>query len=148
MKQRIWITWENQRRNHTLSSHLNAKLIQLNIRRSRFIRYLILPVYTIFIILRNSKNVVFTQNPSLVLSFISVTMGRLLGTPVIVDAHFAGLFPAEGKSGLLNSIAKYIIKNAKATIVTTSDLKNHVHRVSILPNKVNLRMVQNFSDQV
>ena len=36
---RIWMTWENQRRNVSLSAELGAKLFVISINANRFIRY-------------------------------------------------------------------------------------------------------------
>ncbi|MDH5325910.1 MAG: glycosyltransferase [Gammaproteobacteria bacterium] len=138
MTDRIWITWENQRRNRTLSRHLQAKLFQLDYKLSRPLRYPVVVFLTMFIILREWPRTIFVQNPSFLLALFAVVLGRLFHKPIIVDAHYAGLFPMAGNNKLLNTITRFITRNAYQTIVTTEDLKQHVEslggRAFVIPD--------------
>jgi len=122
----IWITWERQVRNRSLSKALNAKLYELDIEGGRFRRYSILSLRTIAILFRRESKIVFVQNPSLVLALLANIFGRVAGSKVIVDTHNGGLFPAEGRSALLNAIANFIVRISANTIVSNAALAEHV----------------------
>src|SRR5262245_25632217 len=94
--QRIWITWETQRRNRTLSEKVDAELYEIDIHAHRLLRYPLSLIKTLAILLRRRPRLLFVQNPSLVLALFAVIYGRVFCKLVVVDAHNAGLFPAEG----------------------------------------------------
>ena len=127
----IWITWENQRRNRELSKAFNVKLFELSEIdqiKSRFKKYVIGITKTLKIYFGEKPEVVFCQNPSLILSLLFVLLKKITGIKVIVDAHNAGLFPKEGKSGILNLLSKVIQRYADLTIVTNEGLKEYVEK--------------------
>ncbi len=129
MIDRLWITWEIQRRNRSMSKELDATLIELISDKHRLIKYPILIIKTLRILLVNKPKVLFVQNPSIVLSFISVIFKKMLKIEtVIVDCHNGGLFPLEGRFQVLNLISKYIVKKADITIVTNSVLADYVKK--------------------
>lgn len=124
----VWVTWENQRRNHTVSSALKVPLHIVRASASRFWRYPRLLLRTIQLLRSNKLEVLFVQNPSLVLALFAVYYGKLSGMPVVVDAHNGGIFPLEGKSQVLNGIARHIIRRAWLTLVTNGHLKQFVDK--------------------
>lgn len=138
MSSRIWITWENQRRNRTLSSALDAKLFQLDFKGNRFLRYLKSLSLTYKAFRCERPDIVFVQNPSLILALFAVIYGRVTLIPIVVDAHNAGIFPFEGKKWWANKIVDYLFKNATFTIVTNQALAKYVNgrggRTLILPD--------------
>jgi len=126
---RIWITWENQRRNRELSRAFEAELFELaeidEIRN--FIRkYFLGIIMTLKILWKEKPQLVFCQNPSIVLSFCLVIIKRLLKMKVCVDAHNAGLFPKEGNSFVLKFLSRFIQRKADLTIVSNERLKKYV----------------------
>ena len=135
---RIWITWEVQRRNRTLSKALGAELLEIDIHAPRAVRYLKSTLITARTLIFRRHETVFVQNPSIVLSTVATILGKLLFFPVVVDAHNGGLFPAEGQSRILMLWANLIIKLARFTIVTSPQLAAHVQskggRALILPD--------------
>lgn len=126
MSMRIWITWENQRRNHTLSSALGAKLFQFDLKLNKFVRYPVVLLKTLITFIRERPNLILVQNPSLVLSFFAVNYGRLFNTPVIVDAHNAGVYPFNGTKRWANRLAVHLFRLATFTIVTNNALAEYV----------------------
>lgn len=129
MNRRIWITWENQRRNRELSRALNARLFELreiDQIRNPMEKYIQGLLKTTRILLRERPSLVFCQNPSLILSAFLVSIKGVAGFNVCVDAHNAGLFPKEGQSALLGALSRYIQKRADLTIVTNEQLQLHV----------------------
>lgn len=139
----VWITWEKQRRNRELSSAFSAKLFELaelDYFKSRVKKYFLGIFKTLLIIVRESPQVIFCQNPSLVLSLFLVFLRPFLKIPVCVDAHNGGLFPKEGRSSVLGAVSKFVQQRADLTIVSNEALKEHVDgnggRAFVLPDKI------------
>ena len=128
MAKMIWVTWETQRRNRSLSGALGAKLFEFDLRMAAWRRYLVAAHRTIKVILVERPQVIFVQNPSLVLAWLGVSIGRVLGIPTVVDAHNAGLYPFDGKRGWANRMARHVLRGATVTLVTTAPLRQYVER--------------------
>lgn len=135
---RIWITWEIQRRNRTLSNRLDAELNELVFKGSKYLRYPVLIARTALTILRERPSVLFVQNPSMALALFAVSSRWLFRSPVVVDAHNAGVFPFEGAKPWANRLTRFILKKADLTIVTNSSLADYVRsaggRPQVLPD--------------
>ncbi len=122
----IWITWEIQPRNKSMSKLVGADLKELIVNKSRWIKYPILILRTAFLLINNRAKVIFVQNPSIVLAYVSSVLKCLLGFKLIVDAHNAGVYPLEGKSKILNYITRKICQRANMVIVTNTALSDQV----------------------
>lgn len=122
---RIWLTWEAQRRNRSMSRVLNAKLFELSNKSPRLIRYLVLIFRTLLIVRRERAHIVFAQNPSIVLSLLVVLMRRHFSYKAVIDEHNSGIYPLEGKSLILSKVAGFIIQKADLVIVSNQALANH-----------------------
>lgn len=137
-KDRIWITWERQRRNRTLSAALDARLFEIDVRASRVKRYLLCIYRTLRVLVDEKPSLVFVQNPSIVLSLLAMTWCRLIRIPLVMDAHNAGVYPFEGKRPWANSIAKFLFRMVNLTLVTNDSLATYVHgsggRAFVLPD--------------
>lgn len=148
-KKKIWITWENQRRNRTLSQELNADLFEIINKRGRVFRYLICTVQTFKIINEKKPDILFVQNPSLALTLISIFLRKIFGFKLVVDAHNSGLYPLEGTSPLLNRLARFAAKSADFVIVTNSALANLVEawggRPLVLPDPLPNQVIKGSS---
>lgn len=126
---KIWITWENQRRNREISKAIDSTLYELSHIadiEGRLRKYVNGIRETWNIYRRERPTVVFCQNPSLVLALFTVIVKRFFQFNVVVDAHNAGIFPAEGRSLLLRRLSAFIQRSADLTIVTNDALKRHV----------------------
>lgn len=117
---RIWVTWERQRRNQTLSDALGAVLFEVIVPGGRVSRYLSSLRLTLGIFRAERPEVIFVQNPSMVLAAFAVVYGRLKRIPVVVDAHYAGIRPFEGAKPWANRLARFIARRALVVIVTTA----------------------------
>lgn len=126
MAKRIWITWENQRRNHSISKALNAKLIQFDIKFNRVFRYPVAITKTLITFIKERPNLIFAQNPSIVLALVATIYGRIFNIPIIVDAHNAGVFPFNGNKMWANKLADFIFRASNFTVVTNSILAEHI----------------------
>lgn len=128
MTKRIWLTWEVQRRNRSMSSSLNADLYEIMSPGPRWKRYPIQIFNTIKIVFKSNATLIFVQNPSLLLSAIVVLYGKISIKTVVIDAHNAGIFPLEGHSKLLNKIAKQINSLSSKVIVSNNALKPFIKK--------------------
>jgi len=138
INKKIWVTWESQRRNKSLSKKLDAKYFELITNKPGYIRYPVNIFKTLLIFLKEWPQYIFVQNPSLVLALFSVVFGKLVNIPIIVDAHNAGIYPFEGTSNFFNILARYIFRNASLTLVTNVYLAEYVREngghVFVLPD--------------
>lgn len=136
----IWMTWEIQRRNKSLSSSLGWPLYEIVYQNSRFIRYVRCVMKTTAILLKEKPEIVIAQNPSIILALLVLSLKPLLGYKCVIDAHNAGLFPCEGKSRMLGWIARILQRHADATIVTNPALAETVGRNRgtplVLPDRI------------
>lgn len=127
-KRRIWVTWESQRRNKTLSKKLNAKYYEIISSEIRLLKYPVNIIITIYIYFKEKPHLVFVQNPSIILSLMTILFGKLVNVPIIIDAHNAGVYPLDGRSNLLKYLAIYLFRNAALTIVSNTYLADYVNQ--------------------
>ena len=130
----IWITWENQIRNISMSNRLGALYCPIVYKGNFFIRYLFCSCKTVYFLFLNRGGYVFVQNPSIVLAFIGVIFRPFFKYTLIVDAHNSGVFPARKLQGISN----FINRNASFVIVTNEGLGRFIKSVGgnpiILPD--------------
>ena len=130
-KHAIWITWEDQRRNRELSRAMGVELFELpeiDGIKNRLVKYAAGIQKTVSLYGRRRPRLVFCQNPSLILVLFTILLRRIYGYRVIVDAHNAGLFPAQDRWRLLKAASRFVLRSADLTIVTNDALKEHVER--------------------
>lgn len=131
----IWITWEVQRRNRELSKAFCAELVEISElqRLPKWMKYLFGFFETLKVLRSKKPDIVFCQNPSIVLSFLVVVVGLFTRIRVVVDAHYDGVVK---KNTILNYILKFIHRYADYTIVTNKNhaciIKNHGGRPLVL----------------
>ena len=128
MEKRIWLTWEIQRRNRSMSSNLNADLFEIITHGPRWKRYPAQIFNTIKILSKNKSSVIFAQNPSIFLSTIVVLYGKVFRNTVVIDAHNAGVFPLEGQYKILNKIVRFINSLSSKVIVSNAALKQFINK--------------------
>lgn len=141
MHSRIWITWENQRRSISLAEHFGCKLYLLEY--SGWSRYLKSILETVHIISKN-PDIVFVQNPSMVLATLACFLKRFYNIKVIVDRHTTfRLNKPESKSfrvRIFNFLHRYTVRHADLTIITNNFLAKKVESIGgksfVLPDKV------------
>jgi glycosyltransferase involved in cell wall biosynthesis len=141
MLDKIWITWEKQTRNRSISKELGVKLFEFTDNNGRFSDYLKLLRKTAFIIKTYQPKLIFVQNPSLILSLFVSVIGLLTKRYVIVDAHNVGIV-FEHQNHSVRKICQYlnylVIRIAKIIIVSNSSLasiiKNNRGRPFVLPD--------------
>ena len=134
----LWITWEIQRRNRSLSTALSARLVEITSNQNRAIRYLTSIFKTVSNIRQRKPEILFVQNPSMVLALTAVFYHKVTKLPVVIDAHNSGVLPSDNDNSILNRLAIFIIKNTPLTIVTNNKLAEYVTlvggRATVLPD--------------
>lgn len=138
---RLWITWETHRRSREISRAIHAELVELECSYPRLLRYPLLTLKTLREVLRRRPAVTFAQNPSLILAALIVRLRRLGLLPlVVVDAHNAGLMPAEGQSAVGRWLARHVQRGADLVIVSNEQLRQTVEgnggQAVVLPDPV------------
>lgn len=121
-KGRIWITWERQRRNRSLSAALGAELHELLPAFSGLRRYLWCTWRTLALLMRERPVIVFVQTPSFVLTTVAAAWCRLTNTPLVVDAHNQGVHPFDGRYASARLLARALFQAADLTIVSNAAL--------------------------
>ncbi len=139
---KVWITWETQRRSATLAGFLQCKLFVFDI--EGFFRYPLCLIKTLVTLLIHRPKLLFIQNPSIVLAAFSCLYCSITHTRLIVDRHsnFRLNKPRSGSLPiwLFMRFHYYSLKNADLTIVTNGFLADLVRkaggRAAILPDKL------------
>src|SRR4051794_2850741 len=111
----IWITWERQRRNRSMAACVGATLHELEYKGNALARYWALGCKTIGIIRRSRADVVYYQNPSLVLATLVATLKflRITRARIVGDFHNAGVFPPAARF-----LVPWIVRNSDLIIVS------------------------------
>jgi len=143
---KIWISWENHRRTRELSKAFGAKLYVFSSCRYKILRYILASFYTLRVLIKEKPQILFVQNPSLVLAaFVSgLKKLRLFDYILIVDRHTnfrLGKKPSlHLKSLLFYPLSNLSLRVADLTIVTNDFLKNLVEKKGgngfVLPDKI------------
>ncbi len=127
----IWITWERQRRSIELAKALGARYYEMDYLIHPIKRYLKSLTQTIGLLARYRKSVFVVQNPSMVLAFVSVLLGKIFNLKIVVDRHTDRYILLQGEGALYNCLvfmSRFTMKHAKLTIVTNNELAEIVHR--------------------
>jgi len=148
-QKRVWITWENQRRNRSLSAKSGFILHELISNRSRLPRYALLSFKTLSVIRSTRPSVVICQNPSVVLVVVCALLKNVFRYKLIVDCHNSGLYPKEGKYTILNKVAVFVNSLADAVIVSNERLKKDfcrtLKKILVIPDP--LPSLEHFYDK-
>lgn len=116
----VWLTWEIQRRNRSLARALGAQLHELHHGGGRLARYCALIPRTFALVRRLRPDVVYYQNPSLILSALLAVMKtlRLTRAKLIGDFHNGGVYPPAG-----TWLVPWIVRRSDLVIVSNRNLE-------------------------
>lgn len=137
----LWVTWEVQRRNRSISQRLGARLLEIDgVGQGRLARYLRSSVRTVLTAVREKPDAIVASNPSMVLASLAVVLGKALRRPVLIDTHNVGIRVNGGEGSLGDYLATAIARGADVTIVHNDDLVDEVRkrggRPFVLPDPV------------
>jgi hypothetical protein len=140
-KDRLWVTWETQRRNKELADVFGCKYIVLDYsHRHFFIRYIISSWHTAKHILFNPYRVVFSQCPSLVLVVLVLLLSTIKRFVFVIDAHNATFDYANSESLPMRVISRYALRKARFVIVSNDYLSRRIKLLGgnplVLPDKL------------
>lgn len=125
----LWITWEHQVRNISMANLLDCNYVELESKSSRLIRYLTLTILTIKILRAGNYNIIFFQNPSIMLGVICAFYKKIRPNCLVIgDFHNAALEP-----GKLQRINRFISKTIDVTLVSNSNLFDAVKKMGGRP---------------
>jgi glycosyltransferase involved in cell wall biosynthesis len=127
-KKTIWITWENQVRNRSMSGALEVDLFVVLSDRRRLLRYAANMTRTLAILRRERPSVVICQNPSIVLSLYLVLLRPFLGFKLAVDAHYGGVVSSTGGQAV-QWVLNRLNRTVDLVIVTNETHANHVRQL-------------------
>lgn len=127
MLNKIWITWEQHRRTKELAGALDdVELFELESSASRFVRYFILLLRTLFLLIQKKPALVIVQSPSNILALFMVTVGRIFTSKVVIDAHNGGVRPYHAQFQFFKSLFCYIHRKSDLVVVTNQALADVV----------------------
>lgn len=135
MQKRVWITWETQRRSIELSKITGCKLYIIEYKG--FFRYPASILKTINILRRTRPNVLFIQNPSMILASLVCIYKLFNKITLIIDRHTTFLLDKKYKNSpgiiLFKLLNRFTIMVADLTIVTNSSLAKIIEKTGGLP---------------
>lgn len=123
----IWLTWEKQIRNRSMSTGIGAQLVEM-IYPGRLNRYICCLLATLQVIMKEKPRVVVGQNPSVVLSLFLLLLRPLFRFIFVSDAHFGGIHPFNRKQWL-QAVLDYINRKADLVIVTNNNHGRYVNKL-------------------
>lgn len=142
MKKPIWITWENQRRSIELAKHLGCDFYIFEYKGvTKYLKSIVKTITTIF---SKKPDVVFVQNPSMILATLVCLVKIITGIPLVVDRHTTFLLSRKYRNTppiiIFKLLHRFTIRNASLTIVTNQYLADIVTslggRPFVLPDKL------------
>lgn len=143
-QKRVWVAWETHRRSIELAKSFNCDLKIIDLKG--FFRYPLSLFQTIIFYFKEKPDVIFVQNPSMVLAFVSCVYSKIFNIRIIVDRHSNFLLSSKKRTKIyvyvFNFLSTLTIKLADLTIVTNKYIgaivKNNGGRFMILPDKIPL----------
>lgn len=124
----VWITWENQIRNHSMARNLGINLHEFIYKGNRICRYWHGVIKTVSLLVRLRPGIVFSQNPSVVLNVLLWSLKNVLKYKHVIDAHYVGIVAVSG-SNLYQKLLDYINKNATLVIVTNRNHQDYINNI-------------------
>ncbi len=114
----VWITWESQPRNRSMSRELGVPLHELAFSGSRLSRQWRSIRATLRVLRRERPDVVFASNPSLVLTFVLLACRAWFGYRFVSDAHYGGVVAVNG-GATVQRLLDFANARVDRVIVTT-----------------------------
>jgi glycosyltransferase involved in cell wall biosynthesis len=128
LKNGIWITWEYQVRNKSMADAFGVELYQFVYKGNRFSRYIYGICKTAGIINKVRPEVVFSENPSLVLNILLWFLKPIYGYKHVIDAHYAGVFANRYKK-ILQPLLNFLNRRANLVIVTNVNNQKYIQSI-------------------
>lgn len=85
--ERLWLSWEKQRRTLVLADEFSAELIIHESRLGGIFRYLELIPKTLNTLIKTKPRILFVQNPSIILALVACLARPIFGYTLVIDRH-------------------------------------------------------------
>lgn len=128
----VWITWEHQLRNRSMTAMLDVPLHVISHRGGRFLRYWRCARDTLALVWREQPQVVFAQNPSIVLNYFLLVLRPFFSFRFVTDAHYGGIVAHTGSKTLQKTL-DLANRSADLVIVTNARHAAHVQQIGGTP---------------
>jgi len=124
---KIWITWEQHRRSSELAKRLDASLFTILPHKNYFLKVLTSSLKTMWILIQQRPDILFVQNPSILLNLLACWLKPVFRYTLIADRHTNFRFETENSKKnierVYHKISRYVVKHSDVTIVTNVYLK-------------------------
>jgi glycosyltransferase involved in cell wall biosynthesis len=118
----VWLTWEHQTRNKSMAALLSVEYGEFISNRSRLFRYIELSFKTLNYLVSKRPQVIFFQNPSIVLACLCVCYSKLWGNCMLVgDFHNIALVKTK-----IHKLNCFVSRNIDFTLVSNENLLKDV----------------------
>lgn len=128
MPSALWIAWQNHMRNQTLSKRLGAELHVFTSKRARLVKYISCASRTVLLIAHRRPSVVFAPNPSIVLTYLLLSLKYVFRFTFVSDAHYAGIIATNGNR-LFQKALDFGNRFSDFVVVTNEGHRRHVEAV-------------------
>jgi len=137
----IWVSWQSHTRTRNIASHIGVPLEEIvTTNRTGLRRYIYLGTRTIGTLSSLRPKVLIVQNPSIVLTGLSLMLRWVFRYRLVVDAHNEAVEPYLHNSKVVLWLSRLYMKQADLTIVTNHALAEIIRkeggRPIVLPDKV------------
>jgi glycosyltransferase involved in cell wall biosynthesis len=136
----VFITWEDHRRTREICAALTIELHALTTRARGLRRYLSLIARTLWLFAHKRSYTVIVQNPSLVLSTLTVLARSVFSLHTIMDAHNEAVEPFLNPHPLVTRVSRWLQRHFDYVIVTNRFLAGIVVRNGgrpiVLPDRI------------
>lgn len=129
----IWISWQKHRRTESICARLEIPLKIFLSQREGLARYLLLSLKTLSFLIRTRPHVLIVQNPSLILSAVSLLARPVFGYRLVVDAHNEGVKPYINTRRFFLKVTNWLLRRADITLVTNPYLAKFVTQAGGYP---------------
>ncbi|MEN8129856.1 MAG: hypothetical protein ABFS45_06615 [Pseudomonadota bacterium] len=114
----IWVSWQGHRRTSGICDYLAVDLHVVKSTKKSVTRYPQLIYRTIRLLRTEKPKVLFIQNPSIVLTALSILLRPFFGYRLVVDAHNEAVQPYVHDNLAVRIVSTFLLRNADLTIVT------------------------------
>ncbi|MDZ7859282.1 MAG: glycosyltransferase [Candidatus Krumholzibacteriota bacterium] len=130
---RIWISWHYHRRSDYLSREFGCSYYHFGTSaRNRITRYLIGTINTLKILIKKRPKILFVQNPSLVLTTMTVIIKPFFKYILVNDLHTPFIKLPSVKNFIFWKLQYFAIKHSDITIVTNEEFSRDLKEKGIM----------------
>lgn len=122
----IFISWQKHQRTRSFCEKLTIPLIEITTKKSGLGRYRETIARTFAALRQHKPKIFLVQNPSIVLTCLAVLLKPFFHYQLMVDAHNEAVEPHNYDNFIIRMLARFLIRNSNATIVTNDVLANTV----------------------